>query len=486
MQTIRVHRLTVVMVVALVLGGMLACDFGAAPKPSVTVTSPPSGTEVQVGEEVDIESTVTDPKGIVRVELAVDGVLYRTDASPSPEGVASWSLVQTWTATDPGVHTLTVTAYNADDVASVPWAIAIEVLEGPGVERTATPTSTTEAPPPATATPPPPPPPTGTAEPPPPPTPTEPGVPSEPPEITYFRADGTDGSITVDPGTTVTLGWEWERVEEGYLDPGNIPLACPTMPCTYDVSPAATTTYTLRAVNSVGTDEATVAVVIEEAPVLPDLYIAGLVVNPQDPGWGDPVQASVDVGNMGNAASGPYQVLWRYGDGDFDVCEWNMTSLPAGDGGTLHCDVDHMYEPYTTVATVDPFDEVEESNEDNNSMEFSVDVEAAALPDLQIVELNVTPPNPAWGDPIHAQVGILNGGTVASGPYKVLWRYGDGDFDVCEWNQPALPAGDGGYLNCDVDHFYESYTTVATVDPFDEVEESNELNNSMESTVNVG
>jgi hypothetical protein len=289
----------------------------------------------------------------------------------------------------------------------------------------------------------------------------------------------------VAPGTTVTLSWEWERVEEGYLDPGNIAMACPAMPCAHEVSPEATTTYTLRAVNTAGTDEATVTVQIEEVP-LPDLVLDGLSVSSTDVEWGDPIRVAVDVANYGTAPSGPYKVLWRYGSGDFDVCEWNQPSLPAGDGGTLRCDVDHIYTSYTTVATVDPFDEVEESDEENNRMEVRVNVgEAEPLPDLTIDSLTVTPPNPASGDPVHVRIGILNDGTAASGPYKILWRYGSGDFDVCEWSKTALPAGDGGYVECDVDHFYTSYNTVATVDWRFEVDESNEDNNSMERMVTV-
>jgi hypothetical protein len=136
--------------------------------------------------------------------------------------------------------------------------VTIQVVVGPGASPTAarpptaapqpptiTPVPSTATPRPPTATPLPP-----TAAPPPP----------QPPSITYFRANGTAGSITVNAGTTVTLSWEWQRVSEGYLDPGNIAMACPAMPCTYQVTPAATTTYTLRAVNAAGTDTKTVTV----------------------------------------------------------------------------------------------------------------------------------------------------------------------------------------------------------------------------------
>lgn len=125
---IKLQKLALVMVVALILTGIPACNIGRAAKPTVTVTWPPNGTRVQVGEDVNVVLTARDAKGVVRVELSVDGSLYRTDASPSPQGERSLKMVQTWKATDPGIYTLTVTAYNVDSAASDPWDIMIEVL----------------------------------------------------------------------------------------------------------------------------------------------------------------------------------------------------------------------------------------------------------------------------------------------------------------------------------------------------------------------
>lgn len=80
------------------------------------------------------------------------------------------------------------------------------------------------------------------------------------------------------PGTTVTLSWEWERVAEGYLDPGNIALACPALPCSYQVSPGATTTYTLRAVNPSGTDTKAVTVNVGPGPSPTPTQITGVIM----------------------------------------------------------------------------------------------------------------------------------------------------------------------------------------------------------------
>lgn len=400
----KLHKLALVMVVAMIVAGVLACDiFGGPAKPTLSVTSPPSGTTVQVGEDVDVVSTVRDAKGVTRVELAVDDVLYRTDASPSAEGETSWTLEQTWTAADPGMHTLTVTAYNADDVASDPWAISIEVVE----EGEATPTSTSGPPPEATDTPEPPP---------------------------------TD---TPEPGATDT--------------PEPPPTDTPEPPPTDTPLP----------------------------PAQPDLTVTELHVTPPDPGWGNSVHARIGVLNDGTAASGPYKVLWRWGSGDFDVCEWPKPALPAGDGGYVECDVPNIYVSYTTVATVDWRDEVEESDETNNSMEVRVSVGPVEA-DLYISEIRLDPPSPQQGSPVHVGVHIHNGGGTDAGPFRVIWRAA-GPTLGCEWDWASLDAGDAAWPQCEYTYggWNPNYTTTAIVDVDGEVDESDEDNNERVLMVNV-
>jgi len=80
----------VLLLIALAAFGGLACDFsfnlGQASKPQITIQAPASGTPARDGDEVSIVSLSTDAKGIVRVELSVDGVVVRADAPPIPQG----------------------------------------------------------------------------------------------------------------------------------------------------------------------------------------------------------------------------------------------------------------------------------------------------------------------------------------------------------------------------------------------------------------
>jgi Ig-like domain from next to BRCA1 gene/Bacterial Ig domain len=117
---------------------LLACDLGGGSKPTVVISSPPSGSTFHEGDEVAVQSTSADASGVTRVELTVDGAVVRNDAAPSAQ--TNFSIVQTWKATQ-GTHTIAVRAYNAAGTASDPAAISIQV--GPSVaQNNTTPTAT--------------------------------------------------------------------------------------------------------------------------------------------------------------------------------------------------------------------------------------------------------------------------------------------------------------------------------------------------------
>lgn len=405
MHAMKPQKLALVIIVALIVSGALACEIGGEPaKPTVSITAPTSDAQVELGE-VNVLVSASDAKGIARVELSVDGALYRTDANPDPEGGTAWAVVQTWTATDLGMHTLSVTAYNVDGAASDPWAVTVEVVEEG--EVVPTPTSTTGPPPAATNT------------------------PAPPPEATD----------TVAPEPTDTA--EPEPTDTAEPEPTDTPEP------------------------------------------LPDLILDQLSVNPPNPAWGGSVQVSVDVANGGDAPSGPYSVLWRYGTGDFDVCEWNQPSLPPMNGGTLHCTVDEIYASYDTVATADWRDEVEESDETNNSAQVTVNV-GPVEPDLYISEIRLVPASPQQGSPVMAGIRIHNGGGTDAGAFRAIWRAA-GPTVGCEWPVASLASGAARWLQCEFTYsgWNPNYTTTGVVDVDDDVAEADETNNELVLMVNV-
>ncbi len=107
---------------------LLACDLGSATagKPTVILTSPPHGSQFREGEDVGFQSTATDSAGVTRVELMIDGAVVKTDSVPGSQGQPSFTLVQTWKATQ-GTHAASVRAYNISSVGSDPATISITV-----------------------------------------------------------------------------------------------------------------------------------------------------------------------------------------------------------------------------------------------------------------------------------------------------------------------------------------------------------------------
>lgn len=103
-----------------------ACNAqsGSTNNPIIVVNSPANNSQFREGDQVSLQSTSTDPSGILRVELAVDNNVVRTDPITQPQTTAI--LVQTWTATA-GTHTLTVRAVNTANASSDPASIAISV-----------------------------------------------------------------------------------------------------------------------------------------------------------------------------------------------------------------------------------------------------------------------------------------------------------------------------------------------------------------------
>jgi serine/threonine-protein kinase len=148
----------VFLLVAVAVGAYLVIrpDDGEARVPAVFIHSPPSGSQVQVGQEVIVQATATDSKGVTQVELWVNGVLHHSDVNPNPQGQSPFISQQSWRAPAAGTYTLMVRAYNAGGAISQAAAITVNVTQavvpGPG-QPTATPTVTsTPAPGTPTAT----------------------------------------------------------------------------------------------------------------------------------------------------------------------------------------------------------------------------------------------------------------------------------------------------------------------------------------------
>jgi hypothetical protein len=217
------YRRTLLLIAMLLAAGMLACTIelggGEVSKPMVEVLSPPNGSRVEVGEEVEVQYQATDAVAVVSVELEVDGRTVAIDRSSVTEGMPSLTGILRWTGTTPGTHTLLLYARSRDGAVSDPVGVSIIVEQPPATsvpptptQTPATPTATHTLPPPTPA----PPTPTETqvAPTPAPPTPTETAVPptAVPPTPTSTSISCPVISInapsTAWPSRNFTLEWD--------------------------------------------------------------------------------------------------------------------------------------------------------------------------------------------------------------------------------------------------------------------------------------
>ncbi len=112
-------------------------------KPVVFIKSPPSGTSVPVNSDVLVDVTATDDDGVLRVELAANGVVVATEQAPTLQGLPTFAPTLKWKPTSAGTYTLEARAINRNNVTSDPAKLTI-TAQG-GAAETTTPAATTAA-----------------------------------------------------------------------------------------------------------------------------------------------------------------------------------------------------------------------------------------------------------------------------------------------------------------------------------------------------
>jgi hypothetical protein len=137
--------LKLVLLGILLLIPILACNppTPTLEGPTVSIVFPSDGAEVTVGEQVLIQSSASDARGIARVDLIVNSVVVRTD--PPAEGTPKMlAIAQPWFPQAPGDAVVQVIAYNVENQPSPAASITLHVVAGAaGVGPTAVaPTST--------------------------------------------------------------------------------------------------------------------------------------------------------------------------------------------------------------------------------------------------------------------------------------------------------------------------------------------------------
>jgi len=122
------------------------------------------------------------------------------------------------------------------------------------------------------------------------------------------------------------------------------------------------------------------------------------------------------------------------------------------------------------------------------SINFSVEDSGVSLADLYISEFSLDPEVPTQGEPVKVRIGLYNKGQKRAGGFYVQWFPGENFVNFMEWRIDGMAAR-GGRI---IDYTYEGYPswypkigTKVVVDPNDEVEETDEDNNTFVTTISV-
>jgi formylglycine-generating enzyme required for sulfatase activity len=110
--------------------------------PQIELVAPPSGTRIELGQELEIESRSMDKRGLNRIELWIDDELYRVDEA---DGQTSFHVIQRWRGDDLGEHKIRIQALNVDGKTSQPVSITVQVVDPSQYTPTLAPTATVKA-----------------------------------------------------------------------------------------------------------------------------------------------------------------------------------------------------------------------------------------------------------------------------------------------------------------------------------------------------
>ena len=223
----------------------------------------------------------------------------------------------------------------------------------------------------------------------------------------------------------------------------------------------------------------------------PDLIISELKIDTDDPRQGDPINIIATFQNLGGQVAENFHWSWRVCI--TDGCEYITSSgyytLQAGE--EIDALMEYTFEGwanYTTEAVVDADHEVDESDETNNTRQLIIPVQAG-LPDLVIYDITFDPDPPVQGENTEVRVSIRNQGSKPVDGFDVEW-WGGVNFDEpsCEWSVTGtMEQGDTTHMACTFAYtsWYGTITSQAIVDVADEVDESDETNNTLDKETPV-
>jgi len=217
----------------------------------------------------------------------------------------------------------------------------------------------------------------------------------------------------------------------------------------------------------------------------PDLTVTNLTWTPASPSEADAIRLTATVRNAGPIASGATSVNITLGGTDAGTAQ--VGALAAGASATVAVDAGRRTAgSYPVAATVDPANQVAETNEGNNSFTSGspLVVGQAPGPDLQITGITPNPSSPAAGQQVTFAVQVHNRGTSTAGASVTRVAVGGSTLSA---DTAAVNAGQT--VTVSVGSWTATNggaTATATADATGQVAETNENNNTATQSIVVG
>ena len=216
-------------------------------------------------------------------------------------------------------------------------------------------------------------------------------------------------------------------------------------------------------------------------PATIDLTIVGFSINPAQPTQGANAHVVIRVANQGNSPAGSFIVEWSPGARGLDprgpsTLSKQVDSLGAGE--TVDVAFDFAYAEsgnFRTIARVDAFNNVPEINEKNNIDLLYVTVRSGI--DL-VVSLSL-PNETIRGSKTTATITVRNLGIYPADAFFVKWQLDQENPAGPVLKIDGLNPGDSKTVTLEATYFKAgTFKSVAIVDFFKQVAESNEDNNT--------
>ena len=223
----------------------------------------------------------------------------------------------------------------------------------------------------------------------------------------------------------------------------------------------------------------------------PDLVITDLEVDTDDPRQGLPLHIVATLRNQGGQVAEDFHWAWRVcvtDDCDYIEAPGSFSLEPDEE---IVAQMEYTFAgwaTYTTEAWVDSGEEVEESDETDNTRQLLIPVQQG-LPDLVVSDITFNPDPPVQGQDTTVRVSVHNQGSKPSGVFDVEW-WGGVNFTApsCEWTAvDSLEEGQTVNMVCTFAYtsWYDNITTRAIADVSDAVAELDETNNTLDKDTPV-